>query len=1775
MAKNSKGRSKGKSKPKGSKKGAASSKEGSASSKKGSPASKKKTSSSKAASSSNASTSPKVDLSQNVPEVPSKDVVKAPKVDLSKAGVAATGTSSSSASGHSTQAARPSAAVGAGATNAAKALTGGAGEAAHGLAPGSLAAAFARAREPIFSGLDKLAFWIGFVVSLIGYTLTLAPTVTLEDAGELVVASDYLGVPHPPGYPIWSLLSWFFQWIFDFVNFNGNPNPAWSVAFMSAFFGALAVGLMAMLISRSGRHIIEALQTSQGSIFAKPIYPAIGCAWIVLLYVLGSMMTALGVAVLLAGVVVLGVWFVVGYFFDVDLGEFGLPGVGNIGSILFGAGLTGLLCMALWTHRDTNLGIALALLAIAMVFVLDTVFGVLQRKGKGSIIDNSTASMLAFFAGLAGALLWAFTPVMWSQSVIVEVYSLNAFFAVLMLVLTYMWMSRPDAKWLLYTTAFAFGIGITNHHALIFFGPFLITGIAFRNKKLFVHALMLVLIMGALYTTFQSIKFSNDALNTQLTKATILELQSGSFKNGLYAVVALLLPMLYFLKDFFGPRKRSALMSMGTLLAIYFGTLCFLWAVFFFKVGTAGKVIMALIGLFICFAPLVFQKFRPNEFQPWPVLYGMLCLTMLGLGFHGYMAFASEQNPPMNWAYARTPNGFKHSITRGQYEKISVLGNIEKTLGQVREKGTKTSKETHLKTSRKDANDPQKRPIPYSNSEWKAESKDKLAAVEGAENALADAEMAAIELLASGSATSNTLVSSIANLSTARATLAQANAGYPKSFTLSEWRRQRSDRLAFFDERAASLKRAEEAVVDFESSGAPSNAVMLATQLLRTVESNAITAESNYASADSRFDALHKSKFFLFYQLSYFFFSPNYEQVFSMVRAFTPLISLLVLFALVVGFKLNVHMRTWFLTALIGFFSFTVLFLLFQYPNLTNQDLFIKRVQYIQAHGLWALFIAYGLIVLGTLLIGILRFIGLPKQTGWLAAVGVGVVCTLYFPWKQIDVDRNDPKHIQDVGSSAMNGHEFGWQFGFYQLRGANGVILDELASRERAGEKPTFLLNQAAFDYIAWSDANPDNLEALRPLISDTVMDQGAFKSVLRELEDRSWREKRLVREACAIAAYKAESKPVKFNEVAKDYLRRKGVEPDSIDLAATDLNGLTLGTQARGLTGEALQAVLDAGRFGARYEADGDAVLSLRALDQVDPTLVSEAALDELRAIASDVIKSEEAVREILVNASTSTNLTEAALEEVLAAARITAFETVPDIDPDYPPEMEREAIFYGGTDPGRFVPTYMIYSAKVREDVKLITQNALADHTYMNVMRDLYGKDIWMPSTLDSNKAFQQYYLESSTGQVRDNAQTDREGGRMQVQGVLGVMQINSHLTKYQHEKCKRDHAFYVEESYPIQWMYPYMKPNGLILQLFPEPVEITAEDIDNDMGFWSWYCRKLERDPKFGYDVIAQKTFSKLRGAIAGLYEAAGNAAQEEGDKAKRDFYYAAADRAYQESVRLFPQSPEANQKYGRLLIAMRQFDKVGEVMQAAADLDPENRNLLRMKGTADSLKRSMKSLDQFNNVFDQLRAQNRPIPLQYCQQGLIMFSQFREVANFDLAVKELSAKANATPPLKLTPSGPELTNEEKQLRVIKTCRESLPIRMEPYKIAVDSMMRFFPNDYRSHIEKAAYLLRNAKQDSTLNKNLQDVFALLRKSVALGGNAALQTLNSEKTKKFAYLSGNVPNAWNALFVARRSDNPSPVMPGRIQPGRFPSGLPGGALPGQGVPGSLPRF
>ena len=110
-----------------------------------------------------------------------------------------------------------------------------------------------------FRRIDWTAFWSATAIAFLVYFFTLGPSVGLEDSGELATAADHLGVPHPPGYPFWTLCSWIFCRLFFWVTYMGQPTPAWAVGLFSVVAGAFAAGCTSMLICRSGSDMLDSL----------------------------------------------------------------------------------------------------------------------------------------------------------------------------------------------------------------------------------------------------------------------------------------------------------------------------------------------------------------------------------------------------------------------------------------------------------------------------------------------------------------------------------------------------------------------------------------------------------------------------------------------------------------------------------------------------------------------------------------------------------------------------------------------------------------------------------------------------------------------------------------------------------------------------------------------------------------------------------------------------------------------------------------------------------------------------------------------------------------------------------------------------------------------------------------------------------------------------------------------------------------------------------------------------------------------------------------------------------------------------------------------------------------------------------------------------------------------------------------------------------------------------------------------------------------------------
>lgn len=79
---------------------------------------------------------------------------------------------------------------------------------------------------------------------LLGYVVTLAPTVTLWDAGEFITAAYVLGVPHPPGTPLFVMLGHVWG---DIVRIG---EYAWRLNLMSACFSAAAAACFFLVAHR-------------------------------------------------------------------------------------------------------------------------------------------------------------------------------------------------------------------------------------------------------------------------------------------------------------------------------------------------------------------------------------------------------------------------------------------------------------------------------------------------------------------------------------------------------------------------------------------------------------------------------------------------------------------------------------------------------------------------------------------------------------------------------------------------------------------------------------------------------------------------------------------------------------------------------------------------------------------------------------------------------------------------------------------------------------------------------------------------------------------------------------------------------------------------------------------------------------------------------------------------------------------------------------------------------------------------------------------------------------------------------------------------------------------------------------------------------------------------------------------------------------------------------------------------------------------------------------
>jgi tetratricopeptide (TPR) repeat protein len=271
----------------------------------------------------------------------------------------------------------------------------------------------------------------------------------------------------------------------------------------------------------------------------------------------------------------------------------------------------------------------------------------------------------------------------------------------------------------------------------------------------------------------------------------------------------------------------------------------------------------------------------------------------------------------------------------------------------------------------------------------------------------------------------------------------------------------------------------------------------------------------------------------------------------------------------------------------------------------------------------------------------------------------------------------------------------------------------------------------------------------------------------------------------------------------------------------------------------------------------------------------------------------------------------------------------------------------------------------------------------------------REIYIASNEDSSRCFNEYMgdaqrrLQANQLKAGEDVKYDKDSGRVQVSGQVAVMAINGLLTKVMFEQNPKN-DFFVEESFPLDWMYPHLTPFGIIMKINRQPLAELSDDIlDKDHQFWKEYSKRLTGDfidydtpikqitdwiektylhrdfngftgdRKFIRDNDAQKAFSKLRSSIGGVYAwrlAPGCPPQF---RPKNDVQFQRvlreADFTFRQAFAFCPYSPEAVYRYVNLLLQLNRVDDALLIAQTCLKLDPYNGSVLGLVSNLQSIK----------------------------------------------------------------------------------------------------------------------------------------------------------------------------------------------------------------------------
>ena len=1142
---------------------------------------------------------------------------------------------------------------------------------------------------------DWLAFLVTFLCVWLGYFLTLAPEVTLEDSGELATGSFYAGIPHPPGYPVWTIYTWLWTVLLPV------GNVAWRVALGEATSGALAAGLLGLLVARGSGLLIEGIDALKS-----------------------------------------------------------LP-------------------------RDW---------------------------------ENAICICSGFVAGM----LLGFNGFMWSQSVIVEVYSFSVASLLIVLLCLLRWIYAPHQKRFLYLALFFHGICFTNHQTLIVAAMGIEVAIAAADFR-----------MGRYLFLGNSVIYLGGLILKQQHILTALDQNQAIFV--IFNVVGVASLACYGWFALLSGESRPEFL-LDAALAVFFLSLTMMPGLGWIF----GLVSLAALGL------LVMMAFKTRKLGwEWLVVIGCGCCWILGAAFYFYMPLAGMTNPPMQWGYPRTVDGFIHAFTRGQYEKTHPTDILHDPLRFITQ----------------------------------------------------------LSMLGDGI---------IEEFNWVYAFLALV----PFAFFFKLHRRERAWLVGV-------------------------GAIYLCLGVLLLILLNPPPDRAAQ-------------------QLVRVFFTASHT-----------IIALLVGYGLtLVAAYMATHyqgFRSWGLTggaigmalAVYSFADLTSKTFFGEQANVTPGRLLALAAQTFSDRFQFGLPVYAGLILIGTAM-AFTAAVWLRKSRAPLGFT-LGIFALLPLHSILTHWSDNEQRH-----------HWFGYYFGHDMFKppfqGAEQKPLYPEMSRDAilfGGTDPgrfcpTYMIFCDSFmPQRCRPEADPNFDRRDVYLITQNALADGTYLEYIRAQYNRS-----------------AQIDPPFFQELFRsDSERLKNTRTNSLALFVKPLDDLFESIGA---------GVEKRRRTSTSWFKPGDFV-DLKTLvrkitpgpgqDELSKFIFEQLQADTRQALAGN---NETRLRQNL--ARDLNRLLESEFEASTrspVSAETNSGALLPERSTDQPGPLYTPQRFQG-VQLSEYLKDFLHQDphtfARIRFN-RLLLEAAYPGQIAKSPGGVYPDLEIYIPDAADTARSFNEYGLEAqrrfAQNQLKPGEEVQREGDHIQISGPAAVMAINGLLTKviFDHNP-KND--FFVEESYPLDWMYPYLSPYGIIMRINHQALnELTQQMVETDHAFWARYSARLSGDwitydtpvreiaawaesvylrknfrgfvgdRKFIRDDQAQKSFSKLRGAIAGVY--AWRVGGSKPGSPERQRMIQEADFAFRQAFAFCPYNAEVLFRYVNLLLSpeVQRLDDALLLARTSQKLDPFN------------------------------------------------------------------------------------------------------------------------------------------------------------------------------------------------------------------------------------------